>query len=483
MSICSTSDSIETLEADVLVLGVFEEQELSGVAAQVNEASSNTLAGLIESGHIKSKSGSCTAWLAPNGVSFERVFVVGLGKSDELERGGAYKAFATASKEIAADADQSVVFAVDQLSAECVESAVTGVQIGCHGQDLLRKEIRLNSLANQTWLTAHADAVESGTILGEATNTCRDLVNGPAGHVYPESFAERAQEVATDANFEIEVWDEQRLKSEGCGSLLAVAQGSVRPPRLLIMRYRGSDAPNPQMAVIGKGVTFDSGGLSLKSSDGMKTMKCDMAGAATTLATMQAISKLGLSCHVIGLVGLVENMVSGNSYKLGDVLTARSGKTIEVLNTDAEGRLVLADVLNVADELNPDHMVDLATLTGACVVALGLDVVGVMTNDQDWADTILNNAATVGERAWQLPMFPEFAEQLKSKLADVKNIGEGRWGGAITAGKFLEEFVEDRSWVHLDIAGPAFADSAKSWIDGGASGVMVRTLVEVARGL
>ena len=249
------------------------------------------------------------------------------------------------------------------------------------------------------------------------------------------------------------------------------------------MRYRGSDAPNPQMAVIGKGVTFDSGGLSLKSSDGMKTMKCDMAGAATTLATMQAISKLGLSCHVIGLVGLVENMVSGNSYKLGDVLTARSGKTIEVLNTDAEGRLVLADVLNVADELNPDHMVDLATLTGACVVALGLDVVGVMTNDQDWADTILNNAATVGERAWQLPMFPEFAEQLKSKLADVKNIGEGRWGGAITAGKFLEEFVEGRSWVHLDIAGPAFADSAKSWIDGGASGVMVRTLVEVARGL
>ena len=483
MSIHATTDGIASLNADVIVIGLFEDQDLTGVAAEVDPASCGTLSSLIESSHLKRKSGSCAAWLAPAGLEFARAFIIGFGKESEFDRGGAYKAFATASKEIAADADQSVVFVADALSPELIESAVAGAQVGCHGQDIHRKEIRLNMLGQQTWITDHSDAVATGKVLGESVNTCRDLVNGPAGHIYPESFAAKAQEIASECGFEIEVWDEQRLEQEGCGSLLAVAQGSDRPPRLLIMRYRGSDAANPQMAVIGKGVTFDSGGLSLKSSDGMKTMKCDMAGAATTLATMQAVSSLKLPCHVIGLVGLVENMVSGNSYKLGDVLTARSGKTIEVLNTDAEGRLVLADVLNVADGLNPDHMVDLATLTGACVVALGLDVVGVMTNDQQWADTILENAASVGERAWQLPMFPEFSEQLKSKLADVKNIGDGRWGGAITAGKFLEEFVEGRSWVHLDIAGPAFADSAKSWIDGGASGVMVRTLVAVARDL
>ena len=179
----------------------------------------------------------------------------------------------------------------------------------------------------------------------------------------------------------------------------------------------------------------------------------------------------------------MENMVSGNSYRLGDVLTARNGKTIEVLNTDAEGRLVLADVLDVTLGLNPDHIVDLATLTGACCVALGLDIAGLFTNDQSWCDQIIQSAAAVGEEVWQLPMTPHFSDQLKSKIADLRNIGAGRWGGAITAAKFLEEFVGDASWTHMDIAGPAFADSAKSYIDGGASGVMVRTLVNIARGM
>jgi leucyl aminopeptidase len=272
------------------------------------------------------------------------------------------------------------------------------------------------------------------------------------------------------------------LKAERCGSLLAVARGSIRPPRLLILRHNGGHAGDAPLALVGKGVTFDSGGLSLKPNDSMLTMKCDMAGAATVLGAMQAIARLQLPVNVIGLVGLVENMVSGDSFKLGDVLTARSGKTIEVLNTDAEGRLVLADVLDVAVERGAAKIIDLATLTGACVVALGTDTAGLMTNDQSWCDELSAVARQCGEAAWQLPMFPEFGEQIASKVADIKNIGEGRWGGAITAAKFLEEFVQGKPWVHIDIAGPAFLDSPKAWLDAGGSGAFVRTLVELAKG-
>jgi leucyl aminopeptidase len=262
-----------------------------------------------------------------------------------------------------------------------------------------------------------------------------------------------------------------------------VARGSARPPRLVILRYRGAAADAPTLAIVGKGVTFDSGGLSLKPTDGMLAMKCDMAGAATMLGAMQAIARLKLPINVIGLAGLVENMTGPAAYKLGDVLTARNGRTIEVHNTDAEGRLVLADVLCVAVETGAAKIIDLATLTGACVVALGTETVGVMTNDQPWCDAVLDAARHTGEPAWQLPMFPDvYDELIKSEVADIKNVGDGRWGGAIAAAKFLEQFVDGKPWTHVDIAGPAFFEKPKPWLDGGATGCMVRTLVEVARG-
>ena len=235
------------------------------------------------------------------------------------------------------------------------------------------------------------------------------------------------------------------------------------------------------MALIGKGVTFDSGGYSLKPTDAMKTMKCDMAGAATVLGTLLAVARLKLPVNVVGYMGMVENMVSGDAFKLGDVLTSRQGKTIEVLNTDAEGRLVLADVLDVAVKQGAMHLVDLATLTGACVVALGNDVAGLMTNDQAWCDELQTAAQLCGEQVWQLPMFAEFGEQISSDVADIKNVGEGRWGGAITAAKFLEVFVADRPWVHVDLAGPAFAEKPKAWLDAGGTGFLLRTLVALAQ--
>ena len=258
--------------------------------------------------------------------------------------------------------------------------------------------------------------------------------------------------------------------------MLAVGAGSSKPPRLLILRHDGGGTEAP-LALVGKGVTFDSGGLSLKPSDGMADMKCDMAGAATVVGVMIAIARLGVKQNVIGLCGLAENMISGDSYKLGDVIETRSGKTIEILNTDAEGRVVLADTLDVAIEHKPRAMVDLATLTGACMVALGTDVAGLMANDQQLCDAVQSSAREEGEPVWQLPMFELYDERIKSKVADIKNTGEGRWGGAITAAKFLENFVGGVPWVHIDIAGPAFADSATPARDAGATGVMVRSLI------
>jgi leucyl aminopeptidase len=316
-------------------------------------------------------------------------------------------------------------------------------------------------------------------VLGESVKLTRHLVNLPASDLYPESFAHQIVATGDESGFEVEVWDEERLERERCGALLAVGRASTRESRLVIMRYNGGAKGDAPIGLVGKGVTFDSGGLSLKPSAGMLDMKCDMAGAATVVGVMKAIAELGVKQNVFGFVGLAENMIAGDSFRLGDVLTARSGKTIEVHNTDAEGRLVLADTLDVAIENGVDRIVDLATLTGACVVALGMDIAAVMTNDDDWADQVVSAANECGEAVWPLPMFPEFSEQIKSPIADIKNVGDGRWGGAITAGKFLEEFVQDVPWVHLDIAGPSFADKPKKWIDGGASGCMVRSLVRL----
>ncbi|HEY1066876.1 MAG TPA: leucyl aminopeptidase, partial [Pirellulales bacterium] len=352
---------------------------------------------------------------------------------------------------------------------------------GCYGQDLYRTEKKRHPFGQLLWAGGSHEAVEQGKIVGECLIMARRLVNEPPNVVYPESFAETAVQVATEYGIDVEVWNEKKLADERCGSLLAVCQGSVRPARMVIWRWNGGPADQAPLAIVGKGVTFDSGGLSLKPSDSMRTMKYDMSGAANTLAAMTAIARLRLPVNVIGLAGLVENMPSGSAVKLGDVLTARSGKTIEVLNTDAEGRLVLADVLNVAVTMGASRIIDLATLTGACVVALGNDVGGLMANNDEWAKAVLAAAERTGELVWQLPMFPEYNDDVKSDIADIRNVGAGRWAGAIAGAKFLEHFVADVPWVHLDIAGPAYLESAKSWCDGGATGYFIRTLIELAR--
>ena len=480
MTIATTSESITNLQADAIIVGL-SGSELQGSAAELNQATSGGLQSLLDSGQAKTKVAATTFWLQPSGINTKVVILVGLGENPTA--GDCFKAGGAAAKEIANKQISSAAFYFPELDCPQLESAVAGSIVGCTGQDLHKKTKSLYAPEQILWATSNTEAVANGDKIGTGVNLTRELVNQPPNYIYPESFADQAAQLAELNNVTVEIWDQARLEAENCGSLLGVAQGSDKEPRLMIIRYTGSSAENPHLAIVGKGVTYDSGGLSLKPSDGQKTMKCDMAGAATVVGTIKAIAEMELSCHVVGLVGLVENMVSGNSYRLGDVLTSRNGKTIEVLNTDAEGRLVLADVLDVTLGLKPQHVVDLATLTGACCVALGLDIVGLFTNDQTWCDQIVNSAAEVGEEVWQLPMTAHFSDQLKSKIADLRNIGAGRWGGAITAAKFLEEFVGDASWTHMDIAGPAFADSEKSYIDGGASGVMVRTLVNIARGM
>jgi leucyl aminopeptidase len=477
-------------DADWLIVGLPESFDFSGPVGGLDAALGGQIARLREAQDFTGKTAETLALQALAGIRAKRLLLVGLGPADNLTGAGLYKALMTAARTVSVKKTDRIAVAIQFVSADlplsrCLQIAATAMTVGCVGQDLYRAEKKRVSFENVDLLvdsgqnsTELASAAETGTILGEAINLARELVNQPAKVIYPASFADRAQALARQYSLHCEILDKPALEAEKMGSLLAVSAGSEQPPRLVFLEYNNAPAGTPVLALVGKGVTFDSGGLSIKPNDGMLTMKCDMAGAATVLATMVAVARLKLPVHVIGLMGLVENMTGGAAMKLGDVLTARSGVTIEVQNTDAEGRLVLADVLDYAVSKGADYLIDLATLTGACVVALGEDVVGAMSNDQDWCDKVLAAAKTAGEDVWQLPMFGLYEELIKSDVADIRNVG-GRWGGAITAAKFLERFVKEKPWVHLDIAGPSFASSDKPHREGGGTGCMVRTLVEI----
>lgn len=487
-----TTESISSLTADWLVIGLAESAPLSSSVSQLDETLNGLISRLIESEDFTGKLASTASLLGITEIKTPRILLVGLGPAKDASLASLEKAMMTAARTMSTKQGRTIAVVLPELpesslSAEQIASVIaSSMTVGAVGQDLYRKEAARFPFENLLIVASESadasactTAAEQGTILGEAVNLAREVVNRPAADIYPVSFADRVVEVAKECGLESEILDENQLKQEKMGSMLAVAKGSDQPPRLAILKHMGGDASAPTLALVGKGVTFDSGGLSLKPSDGMKTMKCDMGGAAAVLGAMTAIARLKLPVNVVGYMGLVENMVNGSSYKLGDVLTARNGKTIEVLNTDAEGRLVLADVLALAVDRGAANLIDLATLTGACVVALGEEVTGVFSNNPAWSQAVQDAAKNTGEAVWEMPMFPEFAEQLKSDVADMKNVGT-RWGGAITAAKFLENFVADTAWVHLDIAGPAFASANLPHREGGGTGCMVRTLVEVA---
>ncbi|MBW3557024.1 MAG: leucyl aminopeptidase [Actinobacteria bacterium] len=323
----------------------------------------------------------------------------------------------------------------------------------------------------QPWL-------DRGALVAGAVALARDLVNEPAGAMTPRRLEAVAREVAEREGLEIEVYDEADIANERLGGLAGVAAGSEEPARLIRLVY-SPEHPRATVALVGKGITFDSGGLSIKTSEGMMTMKCDMSGAAAVIAAMSAVAAMDSDVKVVGLAACTENLPSGRAIKPGDVLRIRNGKTVEVLNTDAEGRLVLADALSLAVEADPDAMVDLATLTGACVVALGAEIAGLMSNHEGLAGQVESAAQRVGEPVWRLPLPERYRRHIDSEVADIKNIGapHGK-AGALTAGLFLQEFVGDRPWVHLDIAGPAFREEADTYLPKGGTGFGVRTVLE-----
>ncbi|MDG2222934.1 MAG: leucyl aminopeptidase [Rubripirellula sp.] len=463
-------------KADVVVVGLSESGELTPTLSAIDGLTDNWISRLIELGQLRGKQGELSLFASPLPEGPVMILVVGLGNKPATSLDAFESSASAIRKLVDRKRDRVIVTLAESFPAEYQEQIVAGAASACEGQALYQSDPPIEVPSSIDFSGIDQAVIDRGTVIGHSINHTRRLVNEPPAMVYPASFAERVEQLAEGTEIQVEIWDENKLEAEGCRAILAVGAGSSKPPRLVIMRYQGGGTEAP-LALVGKGVTFDSGGLSLKPSDAMADMKCDMAGAATVVGVMLAAAKLGLRKNLIGLCGLAENMVSGDSYKLGDVIETRSGKTIEILNTDAEGRVVLADTLDVAVQCEPQAIVDLATLTGACMVALGTEVVGMMTNDQALCDAVRQAAEGQGEPVWQLPMFELYDEKVKSKVADIKNIGEGRWGGAITAAKFLENFVGDVPWLHLDIAGPAFAESPKSHRDAGATGVMVRTLV------
>jgi leucyl aminopeptidase len=318
-------------------------------------------------------------------------------------------------------------------------------------------------------------------VLGECTNLARALSNAPGNELTPRVFAERASQMAAAAGLGVEVLDEQQIAALNMGLLLGVARGSQEPPRLLVLQHTPPGAPaSPVLGLIGKGITFDTGGISIKPADNMDKMKDDMSGGAAVICAMTAIARLKLPVRCLGVVPMTENMPGGRAVKPGDVLTSAAGKTVEIINTDAEGRLVLGDGLWYARERGATHLVDVATLTGACVVALGKTTSGLFGVPPDWVERVRQASERAGDRSWPMPVFEDYKDQLKSEIADFTNTG-GRPGGAITAALFIKEFAGDLPWVHMDIAGTAWAEEAKPYQPKGATGVGVRTLVELAR--
>jgi leucyl aminopeptidase len=344
------------------------------------------------------------------------------------------------------------------------------------------KPSKLESLAVVGAGEPAVHGLDRGARVAAAVALARDIVNEPARAMTPRKLADLAAEVAEAEGLTLTVLDEQAILAEGLGGLAGVAQGSDEPARLIQLVYDPPSGAEASVALVGKGITFDSGGLSIKTAEGMETMKTDKSGAAAVLAAMSVIAALAPPIRVLAIIPATENMPGGSALKPGDVLTARNGKTIEVLNTDAEGRLVLADGLSLAVEAEVDAIIDVATLTGACVVALGRKVAGLMGNHQGWIDQVSQAAARAGEEVWPLPLPEDYRKQIDSDVADIKNIGAGRYAGALTAGLFLREFVGDIPWAHLDIAGPARSEDDDGYLQKGGTGFGVRTLVEAVMG-
>jgi len=492
MQITLESKPLAGTETEALVSYVFEDSDpVQGRVAEIDKLAGGLLGRLAKSGELTGKTLEFTLVHAPAGVKAARLLLVGAGKKEQFNSATLRKIAGAALRYLKSRSVKNLALLVREgdVTEEAAQSVAEGVLTADFEPDKYKTEKkndkRIESVTIAGYSDAEGTAGEKGLVKGrtiaDSQNFARDLVNEPSNKMTPTILAQKAEAMAKAAGLSVEILDEKKIAELKMGALLSVAQGSVEPPRMVVITYDPPSAKPgaPVIGLIGKAVTFDTGGISIKPADGMEKMKYDMAGGATMIGVMRALAALKPNVKVICVVPSTENMPGGRAQKPGDIQTAMSGKTIEVLNTDAEGRLILADGVHYAKQLGATHLIDAATLTGAVVVALAGINVGVFGSDQAFTDKLLASAKVAGEKMWQLPMDDEYREFIKGTVADIQNISSGKGAGATIGAMFIKEFTGDSPWIHLDIAGTAWNDDAKPWLAKGPTGVALRTLVHL----
>jgi leucyl aminopeptidase len=492
MQLTLETKSYAGLETDALVSYLFEDADpVQGRIAEIDQSSGGLLRKLAKSGELTGKNLEFTLVHAPAGLKAARLLLVGAGKREQFAGATLRKIAGAALRYLKSRSVKNFVFVVREGDAteESAQAIVEGLLAADFESDKYKTDKKNDKFVDAVTLAGYSDAervagekgIAKGRTIAESQNFTRDLVNEPSNKLTPSILAQKAEAMAKSAGLSVEILDDRKIADLKMGALLSVAQGSIEPPRMIVITYNpSSPKPGaPVIGLIGKAVTFDTGGISIKPADGMEKMKYDMAGGATMIGVMRALAALKPNVKVICVVPSTENMPGGRAQKPGDIQTAMSGKTIEVLNTDAEGRLILADGVHYARQLGATHLIDAATLTGAIVVALAGINVGVFGSDQAFTDKLLASAKAAGEKMWQMPVDDEYREFIKGTVADIQNIGSGKGGGAITGAMFIKEFAGDSPWIHLDIAGTAWNDDAKPWLAKGPTGVALRTLVHL----
>ncbi|MCA1990778.1 MAG: leucyl aminopeptidase [Coleofasciculus sp. S288] len=470
---------------DALAIGLFEDAiELTGDLAQLNEKLAGTLKELIEETEFKGSAGSSAVTRVGAGSSIRKIMLVGLGKADALGLDSVRRAAAAIARLAKQQKSKTLGISlpvVNDDSAGTAQAIAEGLVLALHQDNRFKSEsedkgikleqVEILGLGGQDAAIAKAHALCTGVILA------RELVAAPANAVTPVTMAQTAEAIAQEHGLAVEILERDECEKLGMGAFLGVAQASDLPPKFIHLTYKPEGTPKRKLAIVGKGLTFDSGGLNIKvAGSGIEMMKTDMGGAAATLGAAKAIAQLKPDVEVHFISAATENMISGRAMHPGDILTASNGKTIEINNTDAEGRLTLADALVFAEKLGVDAIVDLATLTGACIIALGNDIAGLWSSDDTLASQLKAASEAAGEKLWQMPMEEKYFEGMKSPIADMKNTGP-RAGGSITAALFLKQFVKETPWAHLDVAGPVWSDKEDGCNNAGATGFPVRTLV------
>jgi leucyl aminopeptidase len=480
------------VDADLLVVPLFEGEPIADSLKGLDAATSGEAGRAVTSGELKGQPYDFFFTPVTSGWKARRIALVGAGKASDFTLDRLRKIAAAAAMQARQKRIDRVAFlergGLDGPGA--VQAIADGLTLSAFSADQYKTGERLGPPPSEFVVVVPADrgtpirelerAVERGCVLAESCNVAKALSNEPSNVLTPREFADRAARIGRDAGLAVDILDEHQIARLDMGLLLGVARGSAEPPRVIVLTHEPAGAPSaPVLGLVGKGITFDTGGISIKPADGMERMKDDMAGGAAVICAMRAIALLRAPIKVVGIVPTTENMPGGKAVKPGDVLKGASGKTVEVINTDAEGRLVLGDGLWYAQQLGATHLVDVATLTGACAVALGRAASGLFGTPDDWVQVVRETADRAGDRCWPMPLFDEYTEQLRSEIADMMNSG-GRPAGACTAAMFLKEFTGGLPWAHFDIAGVAWADETKPYQPKGATGVGVRALAELA---